>query len=49
MLFNLKELELMFATSESNLIRIALNLDNLPTTEPIHERINYNPLRKARE
>ncbi|CAD8096929.1 unnamed protein product [Paramecium primaurelia] len=49
MLFNLKELELLFATSESNIIRISLNLDDLSTTEPIHERINYNPLRKARE
>lgn len=49
MLFNLKELELLFATSESNIIRISLNLEDLVTTEPIHERINYNPLRKARE
>lgn len=45
----MKELELLFATSESNVIRISLSLDNLGTTEAIHERINYNPLRKAKE
>lgn len=49
MLFNLKEQDLLFATSEGNIIRISLTLDSLTTTDPIHERINYNPLRKARE
>lgn len=36
------------ATSENNIIRLSLNI-TLEPTEPVHERINYNPLRKAKE
>lgn len=47
-MLSVKELELALVTSENNIIRIQLNLDMEPT-DPVHERINYNPTRKAKE
>ncbi|CAD8098769.1 unnamed protein product [Paramecium sonneborni] len=45
---SVKELELAMVTSENNIIRLQLNISIEPT-QPVHERINYNPLRKAKE
>lgn len=45
MVLSVKELELIFATNDGNIIRLQLKLDDLQPTQPVYERINYNPLR----
>lgn len=49
MVLSVKELEMAFSTSEGNIIRLQLNLENLTPSPAMHERINYNPLRKIKE
>ena len=48
MILSVKELEVVFSTTEGNIMRLELKLDLQPTP-PVHEKINYNPTRKCKE
>lgn len=48
MILSVKELEVVFSTTEGNIMRLELKLDMQPTP-PVHEKINYNPTRKCKE